>query len=271
MRRLGLLLCLVLSARAGDEPLIRVYDLADLKAYDVWFAIAMAKVKAAAKGADVAGHGDTIVVNAPAAMQEKVAEELGAIRKALGILVTMEVRFVRAEGGLGVSTLPAEKLDALLAERKAELIAGPTLTCHNGQQASLSVVREVTCVSDFVFSSDEEGNVTGDPVVETLPHGVSAKLRPFAAGGKVRIAAEVTMVEVGEAIPEIELPFPVPTPVKIQVPEARTRTVAKLVDCPAGEYAVLDLGGRDAVLIRAILAASAEGAMGQPGEEAASK
>jgi hypothetical protein len=260
MRRLGLLLCLVLSARAGDEPLVRVYDLADLRAYDRWFALAMANVKAAAKGADVALHADTIVVNASAAVQEKVAEELDAIRRAFGILVTMEVRFVKAEGGLGVAALPVGRLDALLQERKAELTMGPTLTCYNGQQASLSAVRQVTYVSDFTFSSDEEGNVTADPVVETLPHGISAKLRPFASGGKVRVAAEVAVAEVGAEIPEIELPFPVPTPVRIQVPETRTRSVAKLVDCAPGEYAVLDLGGGQAVLIRAILAADAAAA-----------
>lgn len=257
----------MLSASAGDEPLVRVHDLADLKAYDMWFALAMAKVKAAAKGADVLAHGDTLVVIASAAVQEKVAEELGAIRKAFGILVTMEVRFVKAEGDLGVATVPVGKLDALLQERKAELTRGPTLTCYNGQQASLSAVRLVTYVSDFAFSSDEEGNVTADPLVETLPHGISAKLRPFASGGKVRVAAEVTMVEVGAEIPEIELPFPLPTPVKIQVPETRTRSVTEIVDCAPGEYAVLDLGGGQAVLIRAILAADAAGST----EEAGSK
>lgn len=267
MRRLGPLLCLVLSARAGDEPLVRVYDVADLKAYDMWFALAMAKVKAAAKGQVVAAHGDTIVVNASAAVQEKVAEGLGAIRKAFGILVTMEVRFVKAEGGLGVAAFPVGKLDALLQERKAELTAGPTLTCYNGQQASLSTVRQVTCVSDFTFSSDEEGKVTADPVVETMSHGISARLRPFASGGKVRVAAEVTIAEVGAEVPEIDLPFPLPTPVKIQVAETRTRSVGKLVDCVPGEYAVLDLGGGQAVLIRAILAADAAGAT----EEAGSK
>ncbi len=270
MRTLGLLLCLFLSARAGDEPVVRVFDVADLKAYDTWFELAMAKVKAATKGAEVAAEGNTIVVKAPAAVQEKVGEELGEIRKAFGILVTMEVRFVKVEGGLGIASVPAGKLDALLKERKAKGFARPTLTCYNGQQGTVSAVRQVSYVSDFAFTSDEEGNMTGDPVVEELSHGVTAKLRPFVSGPRVRVSAQVTVAEVGAEIPEIELPFPVPAPVKIQVPEVTTRSVAKLMDCAPGEYAVLDLGGGHAVLIRAIVAADAED-VGLPGQEVQSK
>lgn len=258
MRRLGIVLCLVLSARAGDEPVLRVFDVADLKAHDTWFVLATAKVKAAAKGATVAFEGNAIIVSGPATVQEKVAEELRAIRKALGILVTMEVRFVKAEAGLGVASVPSGKLDALLKERKAEGIAGPTLTCFNGQQASVSAVRPVSYVSDFALTSDDNGSVTADPAVEQLNTGITAKLRPFVSGAKVRVAAEVTVAEIAEEIPEVELPLPVPAPMKIQVPEVTTRSVAKLVDCAPGEYAVIDLGSGRFALILAVLAKEAE-------------
>jgi hypothetical protein len=251
MRRLGLLLCLVLSARAGDEPLVRIFDVADLKRDDTWYALAMIKVKAAAKGGEVRAEGKCILVTGPAAVQEKVAKELEAIRADFGRLVEMEVRLVKAEGGLGVTSVSAGKLDALLKERKAEAMAGPTLTCHNGQRASISVVRQVSSVSDFKFTTDVEGNVTGDPVVDTLPDGIMAKLRPFIAEGKVRVAAEVTVAEVAEQMPEIDVPLPLAVPARIQFAEGTTRSVRKLVDCAPGEWAVLDLGGGRVALIRA--------------------
>jgi Bacterial type II and III secretion system protein len=251
MRRLGLLLCLVLSARAGDEPLVRIHDVADLKADDTWYALAMIKAKAAAKGGEVRPQGRCILVVGPAAVQEKVAKELTAIRESLGKAVDMELRFVKVEGGLGVPSVSAEKVDELLRERKAETLAGPRLTCFNGQRASVSVARKVSYVSDFTFATDKQGNVTADPVVDTLPDGITVNLRPFIAGQAVRIAADVTVAEVGDQMREIELPLPLPQPVKIQVPEATSRSVRTLLDCAPGEYAVLDLGGGRVVLIRA--------------------
>jgi hypothetical protein len=251
MKRLGLLLCLVISARAGDDPLVRVYDLADLKTHDNWYALAMVRVKDAAAGAEVRPEGDALVVVAPAAVQEKVARELETIRESFGRLVGMEVRFLRVEGGLGVASVAAEKLDALLEQRKAEAVAAPKVTCYNGQQASISVARQLSYVRDFTFTADNEGNVTADSVVDTLPDGVTANLRPFIAEGKVRVAADVTVAEVADRMPEIDLPLPLAVPAKIQFAEGTTRSVRKLVDCAPGEYAVLDLGGGCVVLIRA--------------------
>ncbi|HEX5137912.1 MAG TPA: hypothetical protein VFY93_13125 [Planctomycetota bacterium] len=272
MRRLGLLLCLALVARAGDEqPQVHVYDVADLKAHDTWYAVAVARVRAAAEGTQVRAEGKTLIVVAPAAVHEKIGRELKEIRARLGRLVHIEVRFVKAEGGLGVASVPAQDVDALLKEKHAESLAAPKLTCYDGQKASVSVTRQVSCVSDFKFATDGQGNATADPVVETLPNGVMARLRPFARDGGVRVVAEVTVSEVNGQMPEIELPFPLAEPAQIQVPEGTTRSVTKVVDCAPDEYTVLDLGGGRAVLIRAtalsLKDASLEDVQLPPGEE----
>jgi hypothetical protein len=67
----------------------------------------------------------------------------------------------------------------------------------------------------------------------------------------VRVVAEVTVMEVSEQMPEVELPLPLAVPARIQVPEGTTRSVTKVIDCAPGEYAVLDLGGGHVVLIQA--------------------
>lgn len=253
MRRLGLLLCLVLAARGGDDPsILRIHDCTDLKWDDTWWAIAVARVRAAAQGGDVElQENGVLVVTAPAAQQEQIARDLTAVREAFGQLVTLVVRIVKVEGGLGVASVPAEKLDALLRERKAEDLAGPTLVCRNGQQSSFSKTRPVSYVSDFEITLGPDG-ITADPVVTTLPHGITAKLRPVVVGQTVRVAADISVTEVADQMSEVELPLPLPTPVKIQVPESTTRSVTRLVECPPGAYAVIDLGGGQVVLLRAM-------------------
>jgi hypothetical protein len=252
MRRLGLLLCLALIARAGDEQLqVRIYDVTDLKTHDAWYAVAVARVGEAAAGAQVRAEGNTLIVAASAAVQEKIGKELRDIRARLGRIVDIDVRFVKAEGGLGVTSVSAEKVDALLKEKNAESLAAPKLSCYDGQNASVSVVRQVSCVSDFNFTADAKGNVTADPVVDTLPDGVTAKLRPFARDGGVRMVAAITVNEVKEQMPEIELPLPLKKPVRIQVPEGTTRSTTRVVDCAPGVFTVLDLGGGYVMLIGA--------------------
>ncbi len=252
MRRLGLLLCLVLVARAGDDPnVVRIHDCQDLKEDDTLWAVAVARVRAAAQGAKVELQKNSIVVVAPAAVQEKIAKDLSAVREALGTLIHLEVRVLRIEGGVGVASLSPEKLEGLVKEKRAEVLAAPSLVCHNGQNASVSVLKEVSYVSDFDVTLDGQGNVTADPVVMTLSEGVTAKLRPFVSGQTIRVAADVSVTEVKDQIPEIELPLPLPTPVKVQVPESTTRSVRKLLECVPGSYVVIDLGGGQVVLLRA--------------------
>jgi len=250
MRRIGLLLSLALVARAGDEPVVHIFDVADLKTDDTWWALAMARVKAAAQGAQVREEGNALVAVAPAAVQEKVAKELADIREAFGKLVQLEVRLVKVEGGLGVASVPAEKLDALLTEKKADSLGAPNLVCRNGQRASLSVLREVSYVADFAITVDENGGVTADPVVETLEDGVTAKLQAFVGGQSVRVAADVCVKEVGE-MGEVELPLPLQAPLKVQVPSGSSHSIRRILECAPGAYTVVELGGGKVVLIRA--------------------
>jgi hypothetical protein len=261
MRRLGLLLCLVLLARADDDPkapALRIYDIADLKQDDASLAAAMTRVKAAADGHEVRLEKNCVVVLAPPAVHEKIAKELAAVRAAFGKLVTMELRIVKVEGGLPAASIPADKVDALLKEKRAEGRRGPTLTCFNGQQASVTVLRQVSYISDFDISVDGQGNVTADPEISTIDDGLTAKLRPFLSGQTIRVAVDLSFVEVSEPIPEVELPIPLATPVKIQVPECKSCSVARLVECAPGAFTVIDLGGGHVVLLLAIPALTNE-------------
>lgn len=263
MRRLGLLLSLVLVARAGDDsaaPLLRIYDIADLRTDEAWWAAAMARVKAAAPGIDVRQEKGCLVVAATAAEHEKIAKELSAVREAFDVLVTFDVRLAKIDGGAGVTSVPAEKLDAFLKEKHADSRAGPCLTCRNGQQASIRVIRQVSYISDFRVGADDEGNVVADPVVSLLDDGVTASLRPLATRDAIRVAVDASVNEVGE-IREVELPFPLPAPVKIQVPERSTWSVARLVECKPDAWSVVDLGSGRVLFLRATRSAS-----GDPGK-----
>jgi len=253
MRRLGLLLCLTLLARAGDDPIVRVYDVADFKAQDVWRAVAMTRVNAAAAGAEVRAEKDSLVVAAPAATHEKIAKELTSLREALGVVVTLDLKLAKLEGGTGVASVPAQEIEAFLKEKRAERLACPSITLWNGQRGSLSVLRQVSYVGDFELSVDGQGNVTADPAVSTLDDGVRANLRPFAVGPSIRVAVDVAISEVKEQMSEVELPLPLATPVKVQVPETTTRSVARLVECKTDAFAVIDLGGGLVLFLRAIL------------------
>ncbi len=267
MRRLGLLLCLALLARAGDDPLVRVYDVADLKENDTAWAIVVARLKAAAAGVETRLENNALVVVAPAAVQETIAKELSVVRDGFGKLVTLEVRLVKVEGGLGVAFVPVDKIDAFLKEKLAEQVAAPCLTCYNGQRASVSVARQISYVSDFEVTLDGQGNVTADPEVSTVADGVMVDLRPLATGQVVRVATEVTVSEVKNQMPEVELPLPLPTPVKIQVPEVTTRSVARVVECAPGAYSVIDVGGGRVLLLLAIPAQLPARALGFVGQE----
>lgn len=254
MRRLGLLLCLVLVARAGDDPaapVVRIHDVADLKDEGAWWAAAFARVRVVAQGAKVELQNNNIVVVAPVAVQEKIAKELSVVREAFGTLLHLDLRVLKIEGGLDVASLPLEKLEGLVKEKRAEVLAAPSLVCHNGQDVSVSVLKQISYLSDFDVTLDGQGNVTADPVVATLQDGVTANLRPLLVGQEIRVAADISVTEVAGQMTEVELPLPLPIPVKVQVPESTTRSVRKLVACKPGAYAVIDLGGGQAVLIRA--------------------
>ncbi len=253
MRRLGLLLCLTLLARAGEDPIVRVYDVADLKAQEVWWAVAMARVKAAAAGVQIREEQDTLVVAAPAAIHEKIAKELTSLREALGVVVTLDLKLAKLEGGTGVASVPAEEIEAFLKDKRAERLACPSITLWNGQRGSLSVLRQVSCVGDFELDVDGQGNVIADPIVSTLDHGIRANLRPFAVGQSIHVAVDASVFEVKEPMAEVELPLPLAAPVKVQVPETTTRSVARLVECKTDAFAVIDLGGGVVLFLRAIL------------------
>ena len=257
MRRLGLLLSLALLARAGDDPkapVLRIHDCGDLKTDDALWATTVCSVKAVAKGADVRFEGKNIIVKAPGDMQEKIAKELKAVRDSAGTVVTLEMHIVKVAGGLGVASVPKGRLEALLKEKNADATAGPALTCYNAQEATLSVLRQISYVRDVSLSVDGQGSVTADPEVATVDDGLVAKVRPLSSGQKIKVAVEVSVSEVTEPIAEVELPYPLPTPVKIQVPECKSRSVARLVECAPGAYTVVDLGEGQALLLLAVQA-----------------
>jgi hypothetical protein len=191
------------------------------------------------------------VVNAPAAVHQKVAKELAAVREAWGMLVRVELRIVKIEGGIPDASVPGDKIDALLKEKRAESLGRPDLFCFNGQQGSVEVAKEVSYVSDFDISVDEQGAVTADPEISTIVAGLKVTVRPIASGRMVRAAVDVSVTDVADPIKEVELPIPVATPVKIQVPERKTRFVSRLVECAAGAFAVVDVGDGNVVLLRA--------------------
>jgi hypothetical protein len=59
------------------------------------------------------------------------------------------------------------------------------------------------------------------------------------------------VTDVRAEMPAAELPFPLPAPLEVQVPEVTTRSASRLLECRPDAYTVLDLGGSEALLLRA--------------------
>jgi len=235
---------------------VRIHEVSDLMANEAWWKFAAARLRATG-GKDRVSIDEkrgVVVVRAPAAVQEKVAEELHALRAVIGRLVQVEVRLlelVRNVGeASGVRTLEAKDVPAFIERHGAKTIQAPKLVCFNGQEANLKTVNQVSYVSDIEVKTNDVGAVA-DPVVSVLEDGFTVTIRPVIGDESVRVAVEAWSVELDRPIPTLEIPLPIGG-ARIQVPETKTLGVSRVVECAPNGVAVVDLGGARKLLIHAV-------------------
>jgi len=240
-----------IEARQGETGRLRIYDVRDLEPREPWWTAALEGLRALVPDG-IQVHEGTLVVNASAEAHARIAERLKELRHDLGGIVSLEVRVVRLHAGAEVpASLAGDEVTAFVDAQVERDLAAPRLTCYEGQRANVSVLSQVSYVSDFDFRV-EGASVIADPVVDVLNTGMIADLRASVAGeGTVQVALTAAFTEVSDPIPTMKLRLPFGEAVEIQVPETTTRKLTRVVTCPAGRVAVVRLGDRDAVLLRA--------------------
>jgi hypothetical protein len=251
-----------LEARQTEAPVLRVLDVRDLQADGKAWGMCKLRIRQAAAGAEQfreASDG-VLLVHATGAVHRRVEEELKALRRFTGRIVTMETRLARLATPL--ADVPAElgvaEAAALLKQHGAEVQASPHLSCRNGQKASMAITGQVAFVADFDVDAAEDAFVA-DPVVENVHEGMELFLRPVLGEDEtIRIVVGAQVTDLAEPVATVTIPTPIGGGFKIQVPETRTTKVTKLVTCRPGRVAIVDLGGGTLLLLTAVASAVAD-------------
>lgn len=242
-----------IETRRGGTPVLRIYDIRDLAGDEVVRGAAEARIESVEGGeATFDAERGTLVVRAPEAVQERIEKELRALRAEMGRLVRFEMRCVRlgTRAEEAPASLQADEVEGFLAKHQAETLAAPRLVTRNGQEASISVLRQISYVSDFEVKG-RPGAAIADPVVATAEEGLSLNLRPVIDGEAIRVVLSARFAELESPMPTVKLPLPLAGAVEVQVPVGRTTTVTRLVRCEPGRIAVVDLGDGRRLLLDA--------------------
>jgi len=247
-----------IEARQTEPTALRVYDVADLKANERGWRVALARVRAIAGAeVDLREAASNLVVRATPTVHRQVEKELQDLRAFLGQLVSLDARIVRltrdAAAGRATTRLERERVQAFLDRHGAESLASPRLVCRNGENASISITQDLSYVSEFDLEVSQAGEMIADPVVQVVKEGVVAEMRPVldADGSGVGVALTVRVFEVDRPFPTMAVPLVPGRDVAIQVPSGRRSEITTLVHCDGDTVAMLDLGSDRLLLLRA--------------------
>jgi type II secretory pathway component GspD/PulD (secretin) len=127
------------------------------------------------------------------------------------------------------------------SDRSTEVIA-PRLTAYNGQRANVTVLNQLSYISDFDVEIAQASQI-GDPIVQTLRDGVILDLRPVITADRRFITMELrpTVAILQRPIATFQTTLANGPPVTIQLPELEIQRVRTTVTMPDG--GTLLLGG----------------------------
>ena len=127
------------------------------------------------------------------------------------------------------------------SDRSTEVIA-PRLTAYNGQRANVTVLNQLSYISDFDVEIAQASQI-GDPIVQTLRDGVILDLRPVITADRRFITMELrpTVAILKRPIATFQTTLANGPPVTIQLPELAIQRVRTTVTMPDG--GTLLLGG----------------------------
>ncbi len=127
------------------------------------------------------------------------------------------------------------------SDRSTEVVA-PRLTAYNGQRANVTVLNQLSYISDFDVEIAQASQI-GDPIVQTLRDGVILDLRPVISADRRFITMELrpTVALLQRPIATFQTTLANGPPVTIQLPELQIQRVRTTVTMPDG--GTLLLGG----------------------------
>ena len=231
------------------ERVMQVYAVKDLAQDKVVWALARERLDdldAVIRQQD----SGVLVVLANRAVHARIAATLDEIRERLTHVVTISSAIVQLGEGVAVPTgFKPGTFDAWVRANPVVVKPLPRLTCRNGQRVEVTAMRQVAYVSDFEVEV-AQGTLIADPVVDTLPSGISLHVRAIA-GKKIALHVDLRSAELAQPLKAAELPLPAGEPVQIQIPEARSVHIRTARKVASGAFTVVDLGDGRVVVIGA--------------------
>jgi Flp pilus assembly secretin CpaC len=133
-------------------------------------------------------------------------------------------------------------LRAVQKSDRSTVVIAPRLTAYNGQRANVTVLNQVSYISDFDVEIAQASQI-GDPIVQTLRDGVILDLRPVVSADRRFITMELrpTVAILVRPIATFSTTLANGPPVTIQLPEIGVQRVRTTVTMP--DNGTLLLGG----------------------------
>lgn len=187
-----------------------------------------------------------LAVRATEEEHRSIRDLLGVYRRRLGLLVTVEARFINSPVALREEAaaasfvrLPDAEADGLIkkaATGGAEVLMSPKLTLHNGQLAFIFVGEQMAHVREFELTPGADGKLRAEPVVEVSKTGTWLEIRAVVKNAeKEEILLENLKLLLAEPkqkgkVRTIETPYG-----KIEDPEVQTIKLSISSGLKAGE------------------------------------
>jgi type II secretory pathway component GspD/PulD (secretin) len=133
-------------------------------------------------------------------------------------------------------------LRAVQKSDRSTVVLAPRLTAYAGQRANITVLNQVSYISDFDVEIAQAAQI-GDPIVQTLRDGVILDVKPIVTADRRFITMELrpTIAILTRPIATFQTTLAQGPPVTIQLPELKIQRVRTTVTMPDG--GTLLLGG----------------------------
>ena len=242
-----------IEARATKTPskdaMVQVYAIRDLKQDRVFWPVALAHLQELDAVVREQPSG-VLVVHATKEVHAQVARQLAELRRRNSRVVHLESSVVQLPQG---TEMPRDfargEFAPWIKKTGAKVTRLPALTSRNGQRVEVTATRMISYIADWDIEV-MQGTFTADPIVDTLPRGITLEIRPLASedGESVQLSIDVRSSEVKLPMAEMKLEVPLGRTVRFQTPESRLIQVRTSRRVRGGASTVVDLGfGMDGI------------------------
>lgn len=126
-------------------------------------------------------------------------------------------------------------LRAVKKKERAVLLTAPSISVHNTQRGYVSVLSELSYISDFEVNVSASAAIA-DPIVEVIRDGIVLDVRPTVSADRRYVTLELrpTLATLLRPISTITTSLGVGPPVAIQTPELQLQRIRTTVTIPDG-------------------------------------